>query len=277
MGERLGELYYENQKETYAINKMGPLIELNPTFPCVRGVVPIGLDTAASIFDGHKFGCGIKDIKGPPIVYSFGCNLKMDFEDAIKQLRPDARIFTYEIMANRIPKNASNVFNLGLGYDNKNSILRSLKWMMGQNNHTYIDVLKMDIEGGEWDFIRNEKGLLKNVGQFLVEIHTKMRKATDVRGFLGDVESQGLRLFYKEINHLNPTSCSEISFIQANWSDWNEEKNISKLAGKPLFYIPTHEGLFSDPLRFQVRVLSRIIYHSDGDSPIEILNVITLM
>jgi len=42
---------------------------------------------------------------------------------------------------------------------------------MKRNNHTYIDVLKMDIEGFEWEWISHESHLLENVGQLLVEVH----------------------------------------------------------------------------------------------------------
>jgi FkbM family methyltransferase len=49
----------------------------------------------------------------------------------------------------------------------------SLADIMGMLNHKYIDVLKMDIEGAEYDVIDSiiDGGLLSCIGQLLVEFH----------------------------------------------------------------------------------------------------------
>ena len=100
--EKLGELYYQNQKvEREPMRKWASDFHiLTGNYPCIRGVTPIGLATALSVEDGHKFGCGIPYISGPPVVYSFGSHNQQDFETAIMQLRPDASIFTFELVRN---------------------------------------------------------------------------------------------------------------------------------------------------------------------------------
>ena len=75
--------------------------------------------------------------------------------------------------------------------------------------------------------------MLVRIGQLSVELHindnvrdwypkldTKM-----VSWFVNTVESKGLRLFYKEINRMVQNCCSEFSFIQKDWSNFEMTKN----------------------------------------------------
>lgn len=91
-------------------------------------------------------------------MYSLGSHKQQDFEMSFQTLRPDASIYTFEILAQNLPdekdrKEGLHYFNIGLGYDKSQPILKSLKEMMTMLNHTYIDVLKMDIEGWEWQWV----------------------------------------------------------------------------------------------------------------------------
>ena len=43
---------------------------------------------------------------------------------------------------------------------------------MKDNNHTYIDILKIDIEGGEYGRLRSEPAeTFKRIGQLLIDVH----------------------------------------------------------------------------------------------------------
>ena len=108
--------------------------------------------------------------------------------------------------------------------------------------HHYIDVLKMDIEGAEWDFVHEEADLLKNIGQFLVELHLGMdeKSAEKVvgspRNWLELIENKGdMRLFFREPNILDRAVCffqahyTELSFIQKSWGIWDKKKFELKL------------------------------------------------
>jgi hypothetical protein len=96
---------------------------------------------------------------------------------------------------------------------------------MVSNGHTHIDVLKMDIEGGEYAFLRHEEELLSRVGQLLIEIHINMPISNiDLVQFIDRIESHGLRLFHQEINIHKPYFCAEFSFVQTNWVGWNHKK-----------------------------------------------------
>ena len=136
-----------------------------PNYPCVLGVVPVGLSSPESVSDGHKFTCGIHAIERQPIVYSFGSHQQQDFELAFLRLRPDAEIHIFEIDPTQLPamqlRHESIRYNaVGLGYVNSDGFtVKSLKDIMEQNNHKYIDVLKMDVEGQRVQFFENRRVL----------------------------------------------------------------------------------------------------------------------
>jgi len=134
--------------------------------------------------------------------------------------------------------------NYGLGYPHtvqrndagfiENSPnLRNLTTLMKMNGHRYIDVMKIDVEGGEWDFIEREGFLLHRVGQLLIEVHTNVpekvfhEKAQTMIAFIEKLENHDLRIFHKEPNLSNPVGikcCSEFSLIQRDWITWNHAK-----------------------------------------------------
>lgn len=44
--------------------------------------------------------------------------------------------------------------------------------MMKQNNHTYIDILKVDVEGSEYSWIEAEPAhTFDRIGKLLIEVH----------------------------------------------------------------------------------------------------------
>jgi len=78
------ELFYQNQKKErvrgFQMNKDLDYVHINPNFPCFYGENVVGLLSNESIFDGHKYTCGLNSIHGRPIVYSFGSDRRQDFE-----------------------------------------------------------------------------------------------------------------------------------------------------------------------------------------------------
>lgn len=244
--ELLGELYYANQKKERNCERGKELIELVPQFPCVRGITPIGTDAKDSIIDGHKFACGIHAISSAPIIYSFGSAKHQQFELSLIQLRPDAQIYTFEIDAAQLPPMESrhpsiHYYNIGLGYaaSTAGKTIKSLQTIMKELGHNYVDVLKMDIEGFEWEWLDHEVAILPRIGQFLVELHLNINhihfeNRASYFGkalyFLEKLEGQDMRLFFKETNTNNPDPCehpkyyTELSFIQKRWGLWDATK-----------------------------------------------------
>ena len=113
-------------------------------------------------------------IKSTPIVYSFGSNRQQDFEQAVLFYRPDSQIFTFDLTENSLPpldiRDPKVKFTAtGLGSRPNAKLLHEL---MKDNNHTYIDILKIDIEGGEYEWLRSEPAeTFKRIGQLLIEVH----------------------------------------------------------------------------------------------------------
>ena len=302
--ERLGELYYKallnftypagstvsrkrrgERNMRYRPEVCSQWAKVSPDFPCVRGVVPLGDDSKASIDDGHKFACGISFIseKPKPIVYSLGSNRKQDFEIAFLRHRSDAQVWTFDLLESHLPPADQRISSIsynavGLGgwqdrpirskpgsqADGAPLILQPLSEIMRERNHSYIDVLKMDIEGHEWLWILHEPHTLERIGQLLIEVHIDCdnrrggqshsgsgsvsgpNKNTIKAGsnsaaypygsflkLLEALEARGLRMFYKELNPMWPESCSEFSFVQKDWGQWEAGK--SKLEPLPPF------------------------------------------
>jgi hypothetical protein len=88
--------------------------------------------------------------------------------------------------------------NSGLGYDATLN-MKPLAELMETFGHTYIDVLKMDIEEAEYPFLDNESHLLKQIGQLFIEMH-KYGDKFDAFSYLDVIEKQDLRMFFKEHN-----------------------------------------------------------------------------
>ena len=177
--EHLSELYFQNQLQGRnrepALHSY-TLIEAN--YPCLYGVTPVGQDDKASAQDGHKFACGIHHIKSRPIVYSFGSNRQQDFEKSILFYRPDALVYTFEINPDHLPNEGKRdpniVFTvLGLGPPSNGTVKMMLVHeIMKMLNHTYVDVLKIDIEGGEYPWVKAEPiETFTRIGQLLLEVH----------------------------------------------------------------------------------------------------------
>ena len=187
--EHLSELYFQNQireRNSEPAHHSYTLIGAN--YPCLYGVTPVGQDEGVSVYDGHKFACGIHHIKSRPIVYSFGSNRQQDFEKSILFYRPDALVYTFEIKANNLPNEGERDPNIvytvvGLGPTPVVSRMRRrtsvapVKMMlvheiMKMLNHTYVDVLKIDIEGGEHPWVKAEPiETFTRIGQLLLEVH----------------------------------------------------------------------------------------------------------
>ena len=246
--EKLAESYYENQKKErdYKNPVNSDAMRIGSNYPCLYGTNVIGLNTALSILDGHKYSCGLNAIKSAPIIYSFGSDQRQDFELEILDLRPDAKIFVFEIdQSLMVPvnqrKNSISYNNLGLGYPNsvqRNDAgfienagnLKNFSSIMHSFGHTYVDLIKIDCEGCEWDFLEREGNILSRVGQILIEVHSNVPekvfnvKAKSLISFVDDMEKHNMRLYHKEPNLSNPVGikcCSEFSFIQRDWYDWN--------------------------------------------------------
>ena len=122
--------------------------------------------------------------------------------------------------------------------------VQTMAELMKMNSHTYIDILKMDIEGFEFPWIKSEGNILANVGLFMVEVHVRRANTykfkllkemgltsmkDDSVNFVEMAERSGLRLIMKEPNVLNSYRCSELAFVQKAFSTWDKIKGNLRL------------------------------------------------
>ena len=195
--EKLSELYFQHQlKQRIGEPTINSYTSIDANYPCLYGITPIGQDDKASAEDGHKFACGIHHISSRPIVYSFGSNRQQDFEKSILFYRPDALVYTFEINPDHLPpvkgpppipfysfrkkrnqpelRDPRIVFTvLGLGPPSDGPVKMMLVHdIMKMLNHTHVDILKIDIEGGEHPWVKAEPtDTFTRIGQLLLEIH----------------------------------------------------------------------------------------------------------
>ncbi|EJU02302.1 hypothetical protein DACRYDRAFT_21995 [Dacryopinax primogenitus] len=211
-----------------------------PSFDCQHYVERIG-----RLGDGGKWICGMDLIadKASPVIYSFGVSDDSSFEAALLERAPRAQVYGYDYSVNSWgPQIENNPELKGRAHFHKwavgpkdshgpeadpNFQVYTLDTLMKLNEHTWIDILKIDVEGAEFDVLRGfcnyymERGLPLPFGQLQVEIHawdSKMSFATFLEWF-ELLESAGLRPFRAEpnlvyVNILNAkATLSEYAFV----------------------------------------------------------------
>lgn len=126
------------------------------------------------------------------VIYSFGINGESSFEAEMLERVPSARIWGYDFSVDgwgkQIPateRHRTFFKKVGLGKDDEHDAspaFWTLPTLMKENNHTYIDILKIDIEGSEYDALdtfmdafdgvqsASGKSVLP-IGQVMIELH----------------------------------------------------------------------------------------------------------
>ena len=101
---------------------------------------------------------------------------------------------------------------------------------MKELGHRHIDILKIDIEGAEFPWMRFEGAeIIPRVGQLLIELHvhsetSKYYPNEDTKTFVEKLEDLSMRLFHSEINRHAPLWGTELSFIQWQWMQFDDQK-----------------------------------------------------
>ncbi|KAF2026709.1 hypothetical protein EK21DRAFT_103055 [Setomelanomma holmii] len=196
------------------------------------------------------------------VIYSFGINGESSFEAEILERVPSARIWGYDFSVNgwgkQIPmsqRHRTFFKKIGLGKEDKHDAsppFYTLPTLMKNNNHTYIDILKIDVEGSEYDALDTMMNAFdgmksvsgKNVlpiGQVMIEIHLGDGVSMNPNVAGGDVdfgrfrswwerlERMGMRPAWIEINlfamtlfpHKTDPRCTEYVWVNAR-----DERNV---------------------------------------------------
>ncbi|KAL5022769.1 hypothetical protein ScPMuIL_001924 [Solemya velum] len=121
--------------------------------------------------------------KKPCLVYSFGINRDYSFDDGIVE-RYGCEVHSFDpTMYTREHKLAPNVWFHPIGLAGRNGKMdkmgpiRTLGSIRKLLNHTHkaIDILKIDIEGMEWESFREmtKSDVLSDIRQLAIEFHSK--------------------------------------------------------------------------------------------------------
>jgi len=189
------------------------------------------IELVGSFHDGVKWVCGLRRMRKGCIIYSFGSNGDDQFEsDILNKTSCEVFIFDPTMSPEQEKMLSPSVHKnfLGIGLAEYNGVMeiggierevRNLRTIMKDLKHERIDILKVDIEGAEYDVFEEllSSGFL-DVDQILVEVHafthlqqlniagsvvqnpSKLRMQLD--RFFEVLEKAGFRLFHKEINVL---------------------------------------------------------------------------
>ncbi|KAH9972478.1 methyltransferase domain-containing protein [Lactifluus volemus] len=189
-----------------------------PAFQCPHHVERVGTRG-----DGGKWVCGVERVAKQEkcVIYSFGINGESSFEADLLTRAPGCEVWGYDFSVTRWGPEISNNVELNTrahfqpwgisGTDNHTERDHPKFWtidsLMKHNGHTFIDVLKCDIEGSEFDTLtafvaaNADKDALP-IGQIQLEIHTYGDRGQFAyfNHWWTALEAAGLRPFWTEPN-----------------------------------------------------------------------------
>lgn len=194
-------------------------------------------------FDGGKWICDPQSLPESSVVYSFGIgdNISFDMDMAglfgcdVHMFDPSPTVvagFDRFRSGQSCGKGHLSYHPLGLGpvstaagrqwdlvIEGKRCEVRSLAEIAKSLNHTHVDVLKIDIEGGEFASLQQmlaARTLVSlQVEQLLVEFHLwDDTSFLDFVRTVGGLKKEGYLIFRKEFNPYAADKCAEFSFAK---------------------------------------------------------------
>lgn len=186
-----------------------------PAFQCPHEVERIG-----ALGDGGKWICGLSRLehKSDCIIYAFGVDWDSSWEAEVLSRTQHCQIWGYDathskfgstIMSSLSRRTHFSKYQLGPkdshGPDDDPKVY-TLETLMKLNGHTHIDILKVDIEGWEFDTLRAmlspylESGAPLPFGQLQIEVHAWKQRFHDFLSWWELIEGVGLRPFMSEPN-----------------------------------------------------------------------------
>eukprot|EP00047_Mylnosiga_fluctuans_P004760 m.236470 g.236470 ORF g.236470 m.236470 type:complete len:348 (-) comp12976_c0_seq1:132-1175(-) len=191
--------------------------------------------------DGGKWLCGLQEMAAafksgerttPCVVYSFGSNNDFAFENHVHSLVPECEIHTFDPTSRPPPASDPAAkfvkwhgdFGLG-GRDEAKSAagfpVKSLGTIMTDLQHTSVDIVKIDVEGFEWQLIRDTDWPRLRFGQFLMEFHPNIGGGPPNAGsyldYFHKIESSGLLLASIEPVTYTNFGQVEVAFLHKDW------------------------------------------------------------
>ena len=179
--------------------------------------------------DGGKWVCGLKSLlqHSACVVYSAGSNGEPSFEHAVAENTAcEIHVFDHTLDAAQadIVRSVASVrlHSTGLGEEGTSAAgnMRTLSETLNDLQHQWIDVLKMDIEGAEWQVLESwfkVQNRTLPATQLLVEFHFldgKTGLETLVAPLFELLLSDGYRVFATEPNYYCGDGCCASNLVE---------------------------------------------------------------
>ncbi|KAH9974226.1 methyltransferase domain-containing protein [Russula compacta] len=217
-----------------------------PAFFC-----PHELERIGELGDGGKWVCGLSRLQENEdcIVYSVGSPAEASFEAELLARTRHCQLFVFDHTASALPRKLSEIGYWDTRHTSHRAHFKSyriagfdahgtgdtpktytLESLMRQNGHTHIDILKIDVEGWEFDALTAfltpnidftaERPRVPPVSQLLLELHLWNRDFPDLLKWWSTLERAGLRavarepnLVYQNYNRLQGAELAEYTFL----------------------------------------------------------------
>ncbi|KAI9681227.1 MAG: hypothetical protein M1817_002509 [Caeruleum heppii] len=186
-----------------------------PSYSC-----PWDIQRVGRFADGGKWVCGLSKYEEEKernlVIYSFGVEQDSAFEEAMLS-KTNAEIFAYDFSVDGFGgqltadhQNRSHFTKVGLSGEDemsKSPPFYTLKSLMKLNEHDYIDILKVDVEGSEYAafdrFMDDFENKPLPIGQLMIELHLFDDENVNFERFYRwweRLESFGMRPTWLEVN-----------------------------------------------------------------------------
>ncbi|CAF2079371.1 unnamed protein product [Rotaria magnacalcarata] len=208
---------YFNQDEENMMKYGDPIFFISiwePNFHCThsRRIGKMG--------DGGKWVCDPYRLESRDdcLVYSVGSNGDFSFEIDMKKFMPHCEIHTFDKNNFTCPNKTCTFHTVMFGDGIQPNGSKSWMTIIKSLNHTnrYIDILKIDIEGGEYSFFplvfNSSKSLFPR--QILIELHPT--NVTRVHSFFELLRNNNYVIFSKENNLYAGPFFFEYAFLKLN-------------------------------------------------------------
>lgn len=182
------------------------------------------------LFDGGKWVCNMKRLTrlgDKCIVYSFGSNGLIEFESTLRaRTSCTVHIFdpTVNITSSDLPSGvffhpvALSAINGNITIGGTSYGAKTIPTVMKELGHEHLDLLKIDIDGAEWDLME-QQGTMHNwldaVDELLIELH--WQGVNKVATLFDAIQQSGLAIFASEPNlfyYTQPSAGIGYAFIR---------------------------------------------------------------
>ncbi|PPQ65698.1 hypothetical protein CVT24_012116 [Panaeolus cyanescens] len=287
--QRAHEIYDDMLKQREGlIKKFGPKpkdIELFPEnkapwppytvwdfFPAAF-TCPHEIQRLGALGDGGKFVCGLSRVVEKPdcVVYSFGINGESSFEREILDKTDYCQIWGYDFSVKSFGPEISRALAhrthfkaFGLAGSDKDGPrdhpkMYKLETLMKQNGHDFIDILKIDIEGWEFEtltalikpYIQSRKPL--PFGQLQLEIHLWNKSFEYFLGWWEMLEEAGLRAFWTEVNTCHNSNHVSSADCLSNSPTWSTKTTTAMTTCRVFLLMPDSYTVDTKKHRFTMK------------------------